>query len=153
MQTSRNSRTSIGVTLLGLLAAALVWWMNQHGLTPDRSPQQPTSQSSGSTSSTGSSVDSGDLPVVDPADLPREARDTMELIDHGGPYPFPGRDDVTFSNRERLLPQQPRGYYREYTVITPGSSDRGARRIIAGRGGDWYWTADHYDSFSRIKGH
>lgn len=83
------------------------------------------------------------------ADLPREARDTIRLIGTGGPFPF-DRDGLTFQNREELLPQRPRGYYREYTVITPGSRDRGARRIVAGEGGELYYTDDHYDSFRRV---
>ncbi|HYE40019.1 MAG TPA: ribonuclease domain-containing protein, partial [Ramlibacter sp.] len=70
---------------------------------------------------------------VDPADLPPEARETLQRIAAGGPHPY-AQDGRVFNNRERLLPRQPRGYYREYTVRTPGSPDRGARRIVAGRG-------------------
>ena len=85
--------------------------------------------------------------------LPPEAIDTLALIEAGGPFPY-RRDGVTFENRERLLPAKPRGYYREYTVPTPGSRDRGARRIVAG--GDppevLYYTADHYRSFRRVEG-
>lgn len=89
--------------------------------------------------------------------MPAEARQTLELIRRGGPFPY-NQDGVVFGNRERLLPQQPRGYYREFTVRTPGSRDRGARRIVAGsgNGGDvktsnefWY-SDDHYASFRRI---
>ena len=79
-------------------------------------------------------------------ELPPEALDTIDLIDAGGPFPF-DRDGVTFQNRERLLPSMPRGYYSEYTVITPGENDRGARRVIAGEDGELYYTDDHYDSF------
>ncbi len=86
------------------------------------------------------------LPTILPADLPPEARETLALIDQGGPFPF-SRDGVTFQNRERLLPRQPQGYYQEYTVITPGSRDRGARRIVAGENGERYYTDDHYASF------
>ena len=89
------------------------------------------------------------LAWVDAEDLPPEARDTLDLIDAGGPFPH-DQDDETFFNREGLLPDQPEGYYREYTVETPGEDDRGARRIVAGDGGEYYWTADHYASFSRI---
>ena len=90
-----------------------------------------------------------DLPTIAYEDLPPEAHDTIELIDQNGPFPF-SRDGVTFQNRERILPRQPAGYYREYTVITPGSSDRGARRIVAGEEGEMYYTDDHYDSFREI---
>jgi ribonuclease T1 len=83
------------------------------------------------------------------SDLPREARETLALIKAGGPFPYP-QDGRVFSNRERLLPMQSRGYYREYTVTTPGVRDRGARRIVAGSGGEYYYTADHYRSFRRI---
>lgn len=82
--------------------------------------------------------------------LPREARRTLDLIRTGGPFPY-SRDGTVFGNRERLLPAKPRGYYREYTVVTPGSRDRGARRIVAGAGGERYYTDDHYDSFRRIR--
>ncbi len=82
-------------------------------------------------------------------DLPPEGRDTLDLIKKGGPYPY-SKDDTVFSNYEGLLPKQSSGYYHEYTVITPGSPDRGARRIVAGRGGEYYYTGDHYRSFKRI---
>jgi ribonuclease T1 len=81
--------------------------------------------------------------------LPPEALTTLGRISAGGPFPF-SRDDTIFQNREGLLPDQPRGYYREYTVITPGEDDRGARRIVAGGAGDLYYTADHYRSFLEI---
>jgi ribonuclease T1 len=71
------------------------------------------------------------------------------LIQQGGPFPF-ARDGSTFQNRERLLPLKPASYYREYTVITPGANDRGARRIVAGAGGEFYYTDDHYASFREI---
>lgn len=83
------------------------------------------------------------------ASLPPEAQQTIALIDRGGPFPY-DRDGITFGNREGLLPAQANGYYREYTVITPGSPDRGARRIIAGRDGQRYYTDDHYESFRRV---
>ena len=82
-------------------------------------------------------------------DLPREARATLALIRAGGPFPY-SRDGAVFSNREAVLPKRSRGYYREYTVKTPGAKDRGARRIVAGQGGEFYYTDDHYRSFRRI---
>lgn len=86
-----------------------------------------------------------------PAWLPAEALDTIALIERGGPFPH-RQDGGTFQNRERLLPAQPRGYYREYTVHTPGSRDRGARRIVAGGRppAEFFYTDDHYRSFRRF---
>lgn len=84
------------------------------------------------------------------ADLPHEARQTLRLIQQGGPFPF-RRDGVTFGNFERRLPLRPRGYYREYTVPTPGERTRGARRIVAGSEAEYYYTSDHYRTFWRIR--
>lgn len=83
--------------------------------------------------------------------LPPEAIDTLQTIARGGPYPY-RQDDGVFGNRERRLPSQPRGYYREYTVETPGSRDRGARRIVAGGRPptEYFYTDDHYRSFRRF---
>jgi ribonuclease T1 len=82
--------------------------------------------------------------------LPVEARHTIQVIRRGGPFPFQ-RDGVEFGNHERLLPPRQRGYYREFTVPTPGVSSRGARRIIAGGSGEYFYTADHYRSFKRVR--
>ena len=92
--------------------------------------------------------DSG-LPLVDLAALPPEAAETMALFEADGPFPNP-QDGAVFENREGLLPDADDGYYHEYTVETPGSSDRGARRIVVGDQGEAYWTDDHYASFWRI---
>lgn len=93
----------------------------------------------------------GALPVVALAELPPQAQETVGLIEAGGPFPYPGRDGATFRNFEGILPDRPEGYYREYTVPTPGSDDRGARRIVAGERDELYWTGDHYESFARIR--
>lgn len=103
----------------------------------------------------------GDAPVAAPgmqrepspvtsSELPREARQTLERIRKGGPFPYE-RDGVVFGNFEKRLPVKERGYYREYTVPTPGLKHRGARRIVAGRGGEYYYTDDHYRSFRPIQ--
>ena len=83
--------------------------------------------------------------------LPAEAHRTIALIQRGGPFPY-RQDDGVFGNREGHLPRQPRGWYREYTVDTPGLGHRGARRIITGGQPprEWYYTDDHYDSFRRF---
>lgn len=86
---------------------------------------------------------------IEKKQLPGEAIETLALIKKGGPFPY-ARDGATFSNRERMLPKRERGWYREYTVKTPGARDRGARRIVAGRDGTLYYTDDHYRSFRRI---
>jgi len=95
--------------------------------------------------------------VVAMAELPRQAQQTYQLIRAGGPFPDE-KDGVVFGNRERLLPGQQRGYYREYTVRTPGVRHRGARRIVCGgeqpRVPDaCYYTSDHYASFRQIVEH
>jgi len=84
------------------------------------------------------------------ADLPKVAQDTLRLIEQGGPFPYQ-RDGIVFGNFERQLPVKQRGYYHEYTVPTPGSRDRGTRRIVAGRAGEYYYTGDHYKTFRRIR--
>jgi len=85
-------------------------------------------------------------------ELPPEAHEVIEDIEAGGPYEYPRNDGVTFGNRERLLPDEERGYYREFTVETPGLDHRGARRIVTGGPDErdpehWYYTDDHYESF------
>jgi ribonuclease T1 len=98
-------------------------------------------------------VDSQLQGAVALAQLPREAVNTLNLIATGGPYPYE-KDGVVFGNRERLLPPQRRGYYHEYTVPTPRSRNRGARRIVCGgplkRTDHCYYSDDHYTSFNRI---
>jgi ribonuclease T1 len=96
--------------------------------------------------------DSGSATVI-VAELPAQARETYGLIRAGGPFPYE-KDGSVFGNRERTLPRATRGYYREYTVATPGSRDRGARRIVCGGPSRTphacYYTADHYASFRQI---
>jgi ribonuclease T1 len=101
-----------------------------------------------------SPVGSSGLPAVTLASLPAEARQTEVQIRKGGPFAY-SKDGSVFGNRERLLPANSRGYYREYTVKTPGAVDRGARRIVCGGGqptkpDTCYYTGDHYASFARI---
>ncbi|RAJ79692.1 ribonuclease T1 [Streptomyces sp. PsTaAH-137] len=92
--------------------------------------------------------DSG-LGTVRESRLPVEARRTLTLIDKGGPFPYE-KDGSVFGNYERQLPEHRRGYYHEYTVPTPGSRDRGARRIVTGDERETYYTDDHYESFKEV---
>ncbi|WP_419993792.1 ribonuclease domain-containing protein [Streptomyces boninensis] len=89
------------------------------------------------------------MDTITPPQLPRQARRTLELIDKGGPFPYE-KDGSTFGNYERRLPQQARGYYREYTVRTAHLRHRGPRRIITGKGGERYYTGDHYKTFKAV---
>jgi ribonuclease T1 len=93
----------------------------------------------------------GATPTIDISQLPQEARDTISLIKQRGPFPYP-KDGTIFGNRERHLPARHQGYYKEYTVKTPGSRGRGARRIIGGAEGEYYYTDDHYSTFKLIRG-
>jgi ribonuclease T1 len=135
-------------TLSGLVAVVIAvagWWVAQHGGADDRSPDRSVD---GSSSSAPQSP--GGMSTVALSSLPPEAATTVRLIDAGGPFPYPDHDGGTFGNYEGLLPDEPSGYYHEYTVETPGSDDRGARRIIQGSDGTLYWTADHYEHFAVI---
>ena len=120
---------------------------SQGGRGPGSSALDPTSSIPADPATERPSLDG--LPTITRADLPPEARTTLDLISAGGPFPY-SADGSTFQNRERLLPIRPAGTYREYTVETPGSPDRGARRIVTAQTGEAYWTADHYASFARI---
>lgn len=99
-------------------------------------------------SDTASVAPSGSAPL---SSLPKQVAQTLALIEHDGPFPYPRNDGVVFHNNEHELPSEPDGYYREYTVPTPGSGDRGARRIITGKNGEIYYTANHYTSFVRVE--
>jgi ribonuclease T1 len=92
------------------------------------------------------------LSTISLGELPAEARNTLELIRVGGPFPY-SKDGVVFANREKILPRQPRGYYHEYTVATPGARSRGAMRIVCAASSPivCYFSDDHYQSFKQIK--
>lgn len=129
-----------------LAVAALAWWTWQQQSTPsaDVARQGPVAEGPARTASSATAY---------PAFLPPEAHAVLDRIVRGQPHPYP-QDGGIFGNRERLLPTQPRGYYREYTVPTPGERDRGARRIVTGGATradamprEFWYTADHYRSF------
>ncbi len=127
------------ILLVIILAAMAIW--NRHGETPQ--PQvAPTASAPGQAAVASPSMDM----------LPPEAHDTLGRIARGGPFEH-DQDGAVFGNYEGLLPKQPRGYYHEYTVETPGAPNRGARRIITGGTPPvaWYYTDDHYRSFRRLE--
>lgn len=96
-------------------------------------------------------ADSGhSIKTVAASALPSQARQTITEIKSGGPFPY-REDGEVFQNREHLLPHEASGYYHEYTVPTPGADTRGARRIIAGKNGEFYYTSNHYKSFQRVE--
>lgn len=104
-----------------------------------------------STSALVAAAGTSGLPRVALTELPVEAQETYEVILDGGPYPY-SQDDRVFGNREGILPEQDYGWYREYTVETPGSADRGARRFVVGEDDVFFYTDDHYDSFREVLG-
>ncbi len=114
---------------------------------PNRSSPDATSPIE--TSAVETSAGASGMRSIREIQLPAEGRSTLALIAAGGPFPY-RQDGGVFQNREKRLPKQSTGYYREYTVKTPGSPDRGARRIITGKKGDKYYTSDHYASFKQI---
>lgn len=91
--------------------------------------------------------------VVALTSLPPEVATTLDRIRSGGPFPYPRNDGAVFHNNEHHLPREPDGYYLEYTVPTPGSPDRGTRRLIVGRDGRYWYTGDHYESFQQVDVH
>lgn len=146
------NRRRITAALIGLLVLVLGGWLVKDNLGSGSSAPS-TSSSAPAKSSTpakgGAAVPGADsgLPVKTLSTLPPQASDTWKLIEAGGPYPYPRNDDVVFENREKRLPGKKSGYYHEYTVKTPGSADRGARRLITGQAHELYYTGDHYASF------
>lgn len=135
----RNSLASI--LLVAALAAAALWTSR-----PSGDDASPSTQSAPAPATQGTRGDDW------PAFLPAEARPVLRRIADGSPHPH-RQDGSTFQNREGRLPTQPRGYYREYTVDTPGLGHRGARRIVTGGRPPavYYYTGDHYGSFRRFE--
>ena len=131
----RSLRLWVAILLVLAGGAQAYQWQSHQS-----SPRHESAQAQSTTQASAISV----------AELPVEARDTLRDIKRGGPYAY-DRDGVVFGNFERILPRQSRGYYHEYTVKTPGVRSRGARRIISGSKGEYYYTADHYQTFKRIR--
>jgi guanyl-specific ribonuclease Sa len=137
----RNGRQWMrSVLLLGVAIAAAAGWLSQESPRHAPLPDGPGVAAGSTQWSAGAEA------------LPPEAHATLRLIAAGGPFPY-DRDGSVFQNREGRLPSQPRGYYREYTVETPDSPDRGARRIVTGGEPptEFFYTDDHYRSFRRLE--
>ncbi|MDQ4492324.1 ribonuclease domain-containing protein [Sinomonas sp. ASV486] len=137
-----------------VLAVAVIGFLATRGGGPsaDAGPAPSSASSARTTAASGLGAhvaNPSGLGEVRASQLPKEAQDTLALIVKGGPYPY-DRDGVVYSNFEKVLPLKSSGYYHEYTVVTPGSSDRGARRIVAGQQSEKYYTDDHYASFRFI---
>jgi ribonuclease T1 len=130
-------------SLLVLLVVALWLVRGTADGTPATARDTPTATVASTTPVSG-------LPTVAESRLPQPARDTLALIRAGGPFPY-AEDGQTFQNREGVLPDRARGYYREYTVKQGRGGDRGPLRIVRGQRGDLYWTDDHYDSFRQVQ--
>ncbi|MFE2916327.1 ribonuclease domain-containing protein [Kitasatospora indigofera] len=156
--TSRNRLIAVAVLLVCAIAAAGAYALSAHrdpadaGTTPSppaaTTARAPGASAAGPTAAAWVPADPG-IADVCRSRLPTPARSTLALIAAGGPYPYRS-DGVVFENRESRLPRQRSGYYHEYTVVTPGSQDRGTRRVVTGAVGEQYWTADHYASFQEI---
>jgi guanyl-specific ribonuclease Sa len=128
-----TSRKRISVALVGLIALVVIGWFVRDYVGSGTQQVVPGAESG--------------LSVQELSALPPEVDQTWRLITKGGPFPYPGKDGAVFGNREGVLPDQSAGYYHEYTVPTPGSSDRGARRLVTGGHSELYYSSDHYESF------
>jgi ribonuclease T1 len=140
---TRRNQLLVGLAVLVVALVAVL------GYCARMSTRDSASTTPGAPATVSASTPVSGLPTVKLAELPKEAAQTLALIDKGGPFPY-DRDGITFANQEKLLPKHAGGYYKEYTVPTPGSRDRGARRLVVGKDGDIYYTADHYESFRQV---
>ncbi|MHC6228396.1 guanyl-specific ribonuclease [Arthrobacter sp. MMS24-T111] len=157
-----RNRSMLPLLLTALVVLALVAFSGAgllggkgEGTTPgaasgaSATPGGPGSPAPGRSAAPHRGANPSSLPEIRESALPVDGRRVLALIRAGGPYQF-SQDDQVFGNFERVLPARDRGYYREYTVPTPGEPDRGARRIVAGDGGEKYYTGDHYATFKYI---
>jgi ribonuclease T1 len=144
----RKPQLALIVLVIALIVGYAISALHDSGTGRSKTSSPATTSSAVSTPSrSGTSLQSSDIVAL--SSLPAQAGATVALIEQGGPFPYP-QDGVVFNNAEKLLPQHPRGFYHEYTVPTPGAGDRGARRIVTGKDGSYYYTGDHYESFVRV---
>ena len=141
----RTGARVVAILLAGVLILSLVG-----GLLSSTATNDPSGGDDPATLVSAPPVtQASDLPPIALGELPGEAIDTLNLVAQDGPFPY-DQDGSVFQNREGLLPPEAEGYYREYTVITPGEDDRGARRLVIGEGNEVYYTDDHYESFREL---
>lgn len=133
------------VALVGLIALVVVGWFVKDTASNPGTPPASTAPSASRPAEVPGGKSGLDVQAL--SKLPAEAAKTWKLIESKGPFPYPRNDGVTFQNREKRLPAKESGYYKEYTVPTPGSSDRGARRIVTGSEKEVFYTGDHYSTF------
>jgi ribonuclease T1 len=148
------NRRRISAALIGLIVLVVGGWLVKNATSHDSGPAPASSVSAKPTPGGHSAAPSGKvagtgsgLPLKTLSSLPPQAADTWKLIEAGGPYPYPRNDNVVYQNRNKALPIQKSDFYHEFTVKTPGSPDRGARRLITGQGGELFYTGDHYSTF------
>jgi ribonuclease T1 len=148
---SRLRRTRRPLIALVVLVAALVVAYVVKGLESDQGTGTPFSSASASASSSVASRSaSAAARGVALSSLPAQAAQTVRLVQAGGPFPYPANDGVVYHNLNHDLPREPDGYYHEYTVPTPGEHTRGARRLVRGNRGEYWYTGDHYETFVRV---
>ncbi len=137
-------------TLIGSAGAmALALLLNGCTSSSGAAPAQHGNPASNGIACSSSNTRPAGMPVLTLAQLPPQAVATLRLIAAGGPYPY-AADNTVYGNYSGTLPHERRGYYHEFTVVTPGSTTRGARRVVTGAGGEDYYTSDHYASFDWI---
>ncbi|MER7842827.1 ribonuclease [Kitasatospora sp. NPDC096077] len=167
MTRSKSPLVVVAVLILAVLAGVGYLLAGKGGSSHPKAAASATSTTAGGSAAKpsapkpsppagGGPAPSGTWVPADPAladvcrtKLPSQAQDTLGLIAKGGPYPY-NRDGIVFENRESRLPKKGNGYYHEFTVVTPGSNDRGTRRVVTGGAGEQYWSADHYATFQEI---
>ena len=146
----RGRAALVGGIMTALALVVLLIVLLSPGQTPNTATPNTATPAAPTRSASPPDAESG-LALVEVGSLPVQARQTISLIERGGPYPY-AKDGAVFGNRERLLPSRPHGFYREYTVPTPGEDDRGPRRIVTGdQDRQFFYTDDHYASFVRVR--
>ncbi|GGW95993.1 ribonuclease domain-containing protein [Streptomyces noursei] len=145
----RRAAALVGALFAALLLVLTGCSTGGDGKGSSAGTHRPSATASGPSGGTTAPGWAKGLPTVPAGKLPAEAQRTLKLIDAGGPFPYP-KDGTVFGNYEKRLPSEPRGYYHEYTVDTPGARNRGARRLITGKHHEFFYTDDHYKNFKAV---